>query len=73
MKNLLERVAAHSKNQAISKKGAVKIFIIANRIQIQKTLDHGHDVKTIWATLKEEGRIHCTYSHFCQMINKHLG
>lgn len=73
MKQLLERVSENTRKRgASSGKGAAKIYIIAHRDQIQKTLAHGYDVKTIWATLKEEGTLNCNYSYFCQMLKKYL-
>ncbi len=72
MKNLLERVKEHTEKRTSPVRDATKIFIIANRTEIQKTLDHGYGVKAIWETLKKEGRIECGYSRFCQKLKKYL-
>ena len=73
MKSLLERVAAHTKSRAAPAKDAIKIYIIANRKEIQKTLDHGYDRKAIWETLKKDGQIDCSYPRFCQKLKQYLG
>jgi Family of unknown function (DUF5338) len=72
MKRLLERVAEHTKTRPAPARDAIKIFIIANRKDIQKTLDHGYHRKAIWETLKKDGQIDCSYPRFCQKLKLHL-
>jgi hypothetical protein len=62
----------HTKNRTTPAKDAIKIFIIANRKDIQKTLDHGYDRKAIWETMKKNGQINCSYPRFCQKLKQYL-
>ena len=72
MKSLLERVADHAKDRPARVRDATGMYIIAHRKQIQKTLDHGYNIKAIWETLTKDGDIKCSYPRFCQKLKLHL-
>lgn len=69
---LSKRVQEYLKNSPSIGRGAARDFIIANRTEIQRTLNHGHSIKSLWEVLRQEGSVGCTYPRFCEAIKKHL-
>lgn len=70
-KTLLERVEELARSQAYAG-SQTRAFILSNRAEIQKALDYGHPVKTVWQVLRIEGRVDCNYPYFWKLIRKYV-
>lgn len=69
-KRLTERIAALQQAQKPTRAGQNRAAFLALRDDIKEALDDGWPVKTVWQTLREEGKISFGYDAFISYVNQ---
>jgi hypothetical protein len=69
-KSLSERIAERVSRKSLSRNAQKKVAFLAQREEIKKALEDGWPIKTVWETLKEEGKIEVTYQAFAVYVAK---
>jgi len=69
-KSLSERIADRAKTRKPSAIGKNRASFLAVRDDVKQALDDGWPVKTIWETLREEGKVSFGYDAFIGYVNR---
>ncbi|HEX7478445.1 MAG TPA: TraK family protein [Polyangiales bacterium] len=69
---LLDRISKRMREKTAPRSGKTRATIIAMRDDIQKSLDAGWSVRTIWQTLHDEGSIAVGYETFLRQAQRLL-
>ena len=69
-KSLSERIAARAANNKPSRSAQNRGAFLALRGEVEQALDDGWPVKTIWATLHQEGKVTFSYQSFRGYANR---
>lgn len=69
-KSLSERIAQRVKTKTPSQFGKNRAAFLAVRAEVKQALEDGWSVKTVWETLREEGKIGFSYHAFIRYVNQ---
>jgi hypothetical protein len=71
--SLSQRIAEHAKTKAPTVAGKNRAAFLAVREEVKGALDDGWPIKTVWETLREEGKIEFGYDAFIRYVDRLIG
>jgi hypothetical protein len=76
MSRLIERItrfaADYEEKQRMRRKDKTIVAFLAIKDEIRETLEAGYAVKTVWACLREEGKITTNYQAFAGHVRRYV-
>jgi hypothetical protein len=71
--SLSQRIAEHAKTKAPTVAGKNRAAFLTVREEVKGALDDGWPIKTVWETLREEGKIEFGYDAFIRYVDRLIG
>jgi hypothetical protein len=71
--SLSQRIAERVKAENMTASGKNRAAFLALRDDIQGALDDGWPIKTVWETLRKEGKVGCSYETFIRYVKRLIG